>query len=618
MSGILAIASRHKRPADPMLLQRMMAALARRGPDGSATWCSDAICLGHTLFRTVEDVEPLGLASLENGALWLAADARIDGRDALRRELTACGQVVPANAPDEILILHAYRAWGETCPEHLLGDFAFILWDDRRHLLFAARDHFGVKPLYYAHTDDALLLSNSVAALRTHPALPDELDEEAVADFLLFGQYQDVTRTIYAAIRALPPAHALIWRAGAPSPQLRRYWSLPTDGEIRYKNPDAYVQHFRELLGQAVRDRLRTSRVSILMSGGLDSTSVAAMARAAGARSLRAFTLDSRYYVQKEREIFPSREAADHLHIPLSVINVDGYRLFEGWDRPDWDIAQPQADPLWKLSVDLYRRMAEHGRVALTGQGGDPALYPSRGYLLTQLKGFRWRSLVAAFRHYHQATGQWPPLYLRTQLTGGRSDQRHRLRPPAFDFWFQPDFVQRMRLPQRWEAWRAGMEHLADAPHPLRPEAWASLNAPLWAHLFTQAYDIETGGASLEFRHPYFDVRLIEYLLALPPLPWFEAKFIVRQALAGRIPETVRTRPKSVLNRSLATILIGFDNFDIMLLKNVINALRNNGAEYLDFDNISMALTMHKKINQEEAEQLLSILTFFQWMSSVR
>jgi len=261
--------------------------------------------------------------------------------------------------------------------------------------------------------------------------------------------------------------------------------------------------------------------------------------------------------------------------------------------------------------------MAEHGRVALTGQGGDPALYPSRGYLLTQLKGFRWRSLVAAFRHYHQATGQWPPLYLRTQLTGGRSDQRHRLRPPAFDFWFQPDFVQRMRLPQRWEAWRAGMEHLADAPHPLRPEAWASLNAPLWAHLFTQAYDIETGGAPLEFRHPYFDVRLIEYLLALPPLPWFEAKFIVRQALAGSIPETVRTRPKSVLNRSLATILIGVDGFDIMSLKDMINALRDDGAKYLDFDNISMAVELNKKLNTEESEQLLSILTFLQWMSLV-
>ena len=618
MSGILAIASRRGCPSDPMLLQRMMTVLARRGPDGSAIWCGDAICLGHTLFRTLEDVKPLGLASLADGALWLAADARIDGRDALRQALTASSQVVPANAPDEILILHAYRAWGEACPEHLLGDFAFILWDDRRRLLLAARDHFGVKPLYYAHTDDALLLSSSVAALRTHPALPDELDEEAVADFLLFGQYQDATRTIYAAIRALPPAHALIWRAGAPSPQLRRYWSLPTDGEIRYKNPDAYVQHFRELLGQAVQDRLRTSRVSILMSGGLDSTSVAAMARAAGARSLRAFTLDSRYYVRKEREVFPAREVADHLHIPLSVIAIDGYRLFEGWDRPDWDIAQPQADPLWKLSVDLYRRMAEHGRVALTGQGGDPALYPSRGYLLTQLKGFRWRSLVTAFRHYHQATGQWPPLYLRTQLTGGRSDQRHGLRPPAFDFWFQPDFVQRMRLPQRWEAWRAGMEHMADAPHPLRPEAWASLNAPLWAHLFTQAYDIETGGAPLEFRHPYFDVRLIEYLLALPPLPWFEAKFIVRQALAGSIPETVRTRSKNVLERSLADVLMIQGKYDTIYFEKVIKYFQKNDGFCLNFDSLAKSAGSLQLLTKDEIAQLFSFFAFTWWLQEQR
>ncbi len=613
MSGILAVLRRDGAPMTPALWQSMMKALGRRGPDGQTTWCDGPVCLGNALFRTMEDTTPLGLASLTEAGLWITADVRIDAREELRRALAARGEQVPANASDEALILHAYRAWGEDCVTHLLGDFAFILWDQRRRALFAARDHFGVKPLYYAQTADAFLASNSVGALRRYPGISDALDEDAVADFLLFGSYQDVSLTIYAAIRALPPAHTLIWRAGETRPRVRRYWILPTDGEIRYKNPDDYVRHFREALGRAVQDRLSAQRVSILMSGGLDSTAVAALAHGTNLASLRAFTLDSRHYARKEREIFPAREVADHLGLPLTVIDADGYTLFQGWDRPVWAVDQPLADPLWQLSVDLYRRMAEHGRVALTGQGGDPALYPSRNYLWDQVKGLHWRGLASALRDYRRATGRWPPLYLRTRLTRGHSNSRDRLRPPAFEFWFQPDFVQRGRLPERWEAWRASIEQMADAPHPLRPEAYANLSAPLWPSLFTRTYDIETGAAPLEFRHPYFDVRVVEYLLALPPLPWFEAKFIVRQALQGRIPEAVRTRPKSALDKSLTEVLAKRGGFDTLAIERYLRRSQIIFGRYVNIANLSKAAKAVQQLNQEELEQFFTALTLLFW-----
>ena len=613
MSGILALAKRHTRPLNPAILKQMMAALIRRGPDGQATWCDGRVCLGHTLFRTIEDVTTQGLASLANSGLWITADARIDAQEELRRELAACGQQAPIHTPDATLILHAYQAWGEDCVGHLLGDFAFIIWDQRRSVLFAARDHFGIKPLYYTQIDDVFLASSRVAVLRRYPGVSDALDEDAVADFLLFRSYQDPSRTIYAAIRALPPAHTLTWRVDEAKPQKRRYWTLPTDGTIRYKTQNDYIQHFRQILGQAVQDRLRSQRVNVLMSGGLDSTAVAALARETGQASLRAFTLDSTQFSRKEREIFPAREVARHLGLPIEVINVDGYTLFQGWDQPNWVADQPQADPLWQLSVDLYRRMAGHSRVVLTGQGGDPALYPSRHYLLNQVKKLHWRSLAAALREYHRGTGEWPPFYLRTRLTrGGRSSPR-QISPPAFDFWFQPDFVKRQHLPDRWQRWKASIECVADAPHPLRPEAYTNLSAHSWVSRFTQTYNIETGGTAVEFRHPYFDIRVIEYLLALPPLPWFEAKFIVRQALRGRIPESVRNRPKNAIISSFIHTLTKQQKFDIDVIEKVIWRSQTTLEQYINFANLLKAVKLVHQLNQDEFEQLIAELGLIFW-----
>ncbi len=232
---------------------------------------------------------PAGL----DGKLWITADARIDCREELKRELEKADSNRRPPATDSELILQAYAVWGEECVRHLRGDFAFAIWDARRKTLFCARDHFGVKPFYYAEIGNIFLFSNVLNCVRSHPGISDSLNDAAIGDFLLFGLNCDLSTTTFRDIRRLPPAHCL--SVSAEGVRILRYWSAPTSGAIRYRHADEYVEHFQNLIQSAVADRLRVDRAGILLSGGLDSGAIAATAREISSSPLSASGLAGLY-----------------------------------------------------------------------------------------------------------------------------------------------------------------------------------------------------------------------------------------------------------------------------------------------------------------------------------
>src|SRR5262249_44601789 len=162
--------------------KRLTQALSFRGPDAQQTWVGGSVAFGHTLLRTTHEseceVQPLSL----DGEVWIVADARVDARAELVRQLDGPPELV--EAPDVELILRASLRWGTACVEHLLGDFAFGIWDERSRTMFCARDHMGVKPFYWAHVGDWFLFSNTLACLRLHPAVTSVLNDLALADFV--------------------------------------------------------------------------------------------------------------------------------------------------------------------------------------------------------------------------------------------------------------------------------------------------------------------------------------------------------------------------------------------------------------------------------------------------
>ena len=169
MSGIVGIFRRRGVPVERSILQSLTNSLQYRGPDGQGVWSDGPIGFGHTMLRTTrEAVGEHQPASLE-GRLWITADSRIDCRAELIEDLSHAGRTVGAAATDPELILHAYDVWGESCVLSLRGDFAFAIWDAPRKKLFCARDHFGIKPFFYAAREDLFLFSNTLNCLRAHP-----------------------------------------------------------------------------------------------------------------------------------------------------------------------------------------------------------------------------------------------------------------------------------------------------------------------------------------------------------------------------------------------------------------------------------------------------------------
>jgi asparagine synthase (glutamine-hydrolysing) len=539
VSGIAGLVVPEGRTVDDRLLQRMAASMAHRGPDGLQTWRAGRVGFAHALLRT-SDVAPAPQPATLDNRVWITADARIDGSADLVDKLERAGRAAVADADDSQLILHAYHAWGEHCVDHLIGDFAFAIWDSRRQRLFCARDHFGVKPFFYAEVDGGVVFSNTLDCVRLHPAVGDTLNELSIADFLLFGFNHDTSATAFARVRRLPPAHTLVIGAGTPA--RRRYWALPVDGRIRYRRSADYVDRFSEILRDAVADRIRDTRPAVWLSGGLDSTTIAATAQqlvAARAEPfpLRAFTVGYESLFHDEEPRY-AETAARAIGLSFRFLPADACQLFDGWDRSGIDAPEPIDDPFNTLRTRQLEEVAAGGRVALAGDGGDEIFW--RPYLLDLIGTLSLRDVAAGLTRCVLLHGRRPAVGLRAKVGEWR---RRRSPHPELPAWLPPDFVARCDLRQRFA--RAEDRSAIGSQTP-RPEVHRRLSSP-FLYSFLEGHDPGITRVPLDHRWPFLDVRLVSYLLAVPPVPWCVDKRLLRVAMRGVLPEVILRRSKSPL-----------------------------------------------------------------------
>ena len=525
----------HRSPRDPGLLDAVRSTLQLRGPEGNAVWEDDAISLLHA------GVTAGGRASIplcELDGRVVVFDGRLDAREDLARGLRSRGREVVASSDDAELIAHAFAIWETSAPEHLVGDFSFLVWDRRTRELTCVRDRFGVRPMYHALSGATLLVSNDLTTLLAVDGLADRLNDSAIADFLLFSGNQDLSTTTFASIHRVPPAHSMIV---SQSGQIRfeRYWSLPVTKEPRRVSASDAVEEFQSLFQAAVKDRAQGQAVVISLSGGLDSTSVAAATVSADASGIHAVTAGyERMFVDEERHY--AAKAATSLGISWEFLAADQYTLFERWSDPRCRGLEPTDTPMRAAFIDLMARLAVHSRVLLTGQAGDSVLYTSHGYFVDLLR--RGRVLRAAMEaaSYALTRRRRPPLLLRSQALRGlrlRSDQ------PSFPTWIRGDFARTQDLRARWGSFWAWRRR---SLHPWRPEAALFTQQSMWPNAF-ESYDFAWTGSHLELTVPFLDTRLVEFLFTLPPMPHFADKDILRHAMKGRLPEKVRTRVKAPL-----------------------------------------------------------------------
>jgi len=565
LSGILGILQRDGAPVVPERFRALAESLRLTDADSQTMWTEGSIGFAHASLGTeTGGADNPGVASLSG--LHITADVRLDSRGQLQSALRAAGSDIPAPASDAELLLHSYAHWGTNCVEHLRGDFAFAIWDSGARTIFCARDHFGIKPFYYALFDSLFLFSNTLGVLRRHPRITSALNDSAVADFLLFGLNCDNSSTTFRDIQRLPPANTLLVSSDAA--QLRRYWEVPANGRIRYARAADYVENFLAVWNPAVADRLDVNSTGVLLSGGLDSAAVAATAKAQVREknnlALRAFTM-AQQHVPADRDPHYAAMLADSLGVPLQTIATENLRPFQHWDDLAPISPEPVDDPLFASLPLAFQQIAAECRVLLSGEGADNLMHFEMWPYAADLSRRReWPRLLSELLQFAwRRPFPWRGLGVRLQSLFGRGETA----PAPFPKWIAPDFAKRLDLPARW---RAGQPLPSPPdPHPIHPTAHASLYLPQWTRMFelenagvthptahaslylpqwTRMFELENAGVTkcpVEVRYPFLDLRVVEYLLAIPPFPWLFQKNILRQAMAGCVLDSVRLRPKT-------------------------------------------------------------------------
>lgn len=543
MSGIVGIFHRDGAPIAAGLLRSLIDFLAFRGPDARGSWLETSIGLGHSLLRTTRESsgehQPMSL----NERYRIVADARLDCRAELISELQQGKTELRSNPPDCELILQAYATWGTACVDHLRGDFSFAVWDAERKELFCARDHFGIKPFYYAQVGDLFLFSNTLNCIRMHPRVSDKLNDAAIGDFLLFGCNYDNATTSFRDIQRLTPAHSLT--VSPRGMKIRRFWTPPTDGRIRYAMPEEYVDHFKSLLESSVKDRLRTDNVGILLSGGLDSSSVAAVAKDVSGKGsatseIRAYTFVYGSLIPDKQGNY-AREVGEFLSISVKFLDMGQAQFFEPCDHPELCWPEPVDSPFLAVISDAYRNISADCRVLLSGEGCDNLMaFQMWPYAQDLRRRGEWRRLLTDVANYLWVRPfPWRGIRARA-LRLARKDPYE----PIYPEWLAPEFSRRANLPDRWkEQTELSRSWVA---HPIHPRGHGSLTLPLWTNMFEQE-DPGGTGCPVETRLPFLDLRIVSFLLSIPPFPWFFKKTLLREAMTGRLPERIRTRPKTPL-----------------------------------------------------------------------
>ncbi len=563
MSGICGLFNLDDAPVADANLRSMTAMLEHRGPDAIRQWCDGPVGLGHTLLTTTPEslFEQQPFAHAETGCV-ITTDVRLDNRGelsealSLRRPLESVG--------DAELILMAYLAWGEKCVDRLLGDFAFAIRDPRHQVLFCARDHFGMRPLYYHHAPgQRFVFASDARAILVLPQVPYQINKGRVADFLVPElEWIDYTSTFYEGVYRLPPGHkAAVTPAGL---EVAEYWHPQPGPELGPMSDDDYRQGFIEVFTEAVEARLRapSGTVGSMLSGGMDSGSVVAFAKhilcKRGNGPLPTFSAARRrptgnpgkFDCPESRAIYA---ASSMPSIAPTLVHPDSVGDF--YESTTACNEEP-FDGLFEIFNAIFRTAHEGGiRIVLDGGGGDIALNEGT-YIRRLIRQGQFRLAIAeiiaeqeywgggspALSLLRYAGSVMLPEFIKRPLRGPR--YRHDFRSYVKKSLISAGFARSIDIEERIERMRRIFP--TDCPSDYAVEycekIWPNMTAG------RERYARIAAAAGMEARDPFMDRRVIEYCSRLPGRfrirdGW--PKIILREISADTLPgEVLWTRRK--------------------------------------------------------------------------
>ena len=538
--------------------------MIHRGPDAGAVMVRGPVALGHRRLSILDLSSAANQPMADDtGQNWIVFNGEIYNFAEIRHELEASGSRFRTHSDTEV-ILEAYRRWGADCLHRLNGMFAFAIWDERRHELFAARDRFGEKPFLFAPDGNGgWVFASEANALLAHPGVERRIDRRGLAQYLTLN-YTLSDATLLEGVRKLPPAHFMVWRKGRGEPEIYRYWDL--GGHFRNKrrhvSEAAAADELAELIDDSVRLRMVADvPIGAFLSGGIDSSTIAAaMSRQVGSDFVKTFSIG--FSERSYSEVDEARFMADYLGVDHRdrIIDVDmATTLPEIVKLCDEPIADSSIIPVYFLA-DLAR---ERVTVCLSGDGGDELLGGYETYVADKL--------------LHHS--RWLP----RQMTSVMAEVAERLIPASFakvslDYKLK-QFLRGHGLgPDRAHAFWRVIVGEEERQVLLRPEVGGDIEDVLSpfidaaaevadCHYLDRAMYVDiktwlpndilakvdraTMAHSLEARAPFLDHRLAEFAASLP-VDWklrrFRTKHLLKEAQRRYLPGQVLDRKKRGFN----------------------------------------------------------------------
>ena len=555
LSGIAAVIRFDGGEVDPGTVETLTREMAYRGPDGIAHWSRGPVALGHCMLHTTaESFEAAMPLANEDESLVLVLAGWLSNYDEMRSDLLSRGAIL-RNRSDAELVLRAYEAWGDDCPRHLEGEFAFVIWDARRGEAFCARDHAGLQPLHYYWDGKRLIVASDQGAILALPGVPRQENRGMIAE-IMANEWITRGETVWEGIMRLLPATWM--RFGRNGLRTGTYWAPPQEVTIRYKRDEDYQAHYREVFAESVRRASRSHLpIACDVSGGLDSSAVFAMAHDLQRKGRLPSPGVKGYTYRFEEGSAPDELAyarAVAAHVSAEVREIEPFLPTLEWfaerGRLDRDMAPyPNATMAHSIGQALT---GDGCRVSLNGEGGDEWLSGKPFYYSEQLAARDFSAVASALREDCAAIGLRSTLYrllrfgfapltprpileLRRKLMRQRGPNNY-----ARAFWLAPELEQ--ILTQRRDA--ADPSGFRSIRNFARRSMFMQLKDP-FIELARDQYGRQRAREGCEPRTPMYARQFIEFAFSTPErikLCGDTHKYVHVSALADLLPAKVLQR----------------------------------------------------------------------------
>jgi asparagine synthase (glutamine-hydrolysing) len=560
MCGIAGLWSPRSKPAPRTSeVEAMVAALHHRGPDGQGIRIDGPIALGHARLSIIDLAGGAQPIANEDRTVWVVFNGEIFNYIELRHELLQQGHVFRTDSDTEVLV-HLYEQHGDRFVDHLNGQFAFALWDQRQQRLVLARDRVGIRPLFYTWVDGRLAFASEIKALFVLPEVPRELDAPALASTFSFWSALP-PRSAFTGVNALPPGHLMTVDAGGVRHQ--RYWDWQFGFDTSVASEERCADELHALLIDAVRLQLRADvPVGAYLSGGLDSSIITTIIRNHTSNRLRSFSLT--FEDAEFDESAYQRELVEYLGTEHSSYCASKHAIGAAFPRMVWHAESPVVrtapTPMMLLAGSV--RSAGY-KVVLTGEGADEVFGGYDLFKEAKIRRFVARAPLSAWRP--RALDRLYP-YLAHSPAAGNALARsffgtgldqvdtpwfaHMTRMSTtrriFQF-FRAEWRERLlawnpqealaeTLPQDFARWR-----------PMERDQYVEAHTLMTGYLLAAQGDRMAMAASIEARYPFLDHRVIEFASRLPPsfkLRGLNEKRLLKKAMEPELPRSIFQRSK--------------------------------------------------------------------------